>query len=425
MLRQEPETFSRLTCPNRSEACWSYLELHGLRVSWCFRVQNFYHLVLWGSMGMVDCLGQAQISSDEREAEDLRVPWLFHGIARWTKFGRIGKAIDTFEYKLFTLTGPGHSSFSTPSSTAKRMISRFTSAFTSICLHLSHTIIIYYPLKHEDNTEFRGTPWDTCPPVKVRFGGSCPSTRSACTAKGAAGATRGHQGSPGVIAAVPRHGTSQRITAQVEGGGQRAVQVARQQWKTSRDRVILHFDAFSTHVVSPFFFAWSFCIHVKSKANGDVCVLKRHCHLMSFGWAFYVRHSWFACPSTWQDESGFSGRARGWMPSKNMRRPDILFLSLLCLHWSWRIDKIGWKQKRWWENPKAATLVHYCYSPVPQYGEWQLFTLNHFELNSNLSVLGNPFLIQTKGSPGYLCKYLLESNDWPICFPLILNLRYS
>jgi hypothetical protein len=137
------------------------------------------------------------------------------------------------------------------------MISRFTSAFTSICLHLSHTIIIYYPLKHEDNTEFRGTPWDTCPPVKVRFGGSCPSTRSACTAKGAAGATRGHQGLQ-LSHVTARHGTSQRITAQVEGGGQRAVQVARQQWKTSRDRVILHFDAFSTHVVSPIFFCMVF-----------------------------------------------------------------------------------------------------------------------------------------------------------------------
>jgi hypothetical protein len=118
------------------------------------------------------------------------------------------------------------------------------------------------------------------------------------------------------------------------------------------------------------------------------------------------------------------------MPSRNMRRPDILFLSLLCLHWSWRIDKIGWKQKRWWENPKAATLVHYCYSPVPQYGEWQLFTLSSIPR----SVLGNPFLPMENAvrcskrcceTVMLWCKYLLESNDWPICFPLILNLRYS
>ena len=88
------------------------------------------------------------------------------------------------------------------------------------------------------------------------------------------------------------------------------------------------------------------------------------------------------------------------MPSRNMKRPDILCLSLLCLHWAWHIDKIGWKQKRWWENPKAATLVHYCYSPVPQYGEWQLFTLSSIPT----SVLGNPFLIQTKGSPGHLLQ---------------------
>ena len=158
-----------------------------------------------------ECLGSFTDSHDEQNLD------------------RIGKAIDTFEYKLFTLTGPGHSSFSTPSSTAKRMISRFTSAFTSICLHLSHTIIIYYPLKHEDNTEFRGTPWDTCPPVKVRVWRQLPfdEKRVHCERR-----SRGHQGPPGV-AAVPtsRHVTARhrRITAQVEGGGQRAVQVARQQ----------------------------------------------------------------------------------------------------------------------------------------------------------------------------------------------------
>ena len=181
------------------------------------QVSRFSSSCTVGINGYGDCLGQAQISSDEREAEDLRVPWFgFHGMARWTKFGKaIGKAIDTFEYKLFTLTGPGHSSFSTPSSTAKRMISRFTSAFTSICLHLSHIIIIYYhllPFKarrqhgfQRDTMGHHGTPAR----LSNRFGGSCPSTRSACTAKGAAGDTRGHQGSLQLSHVTARHSTSQ------------------------------------------------------------------------------------------------------------------------------------------------------------------------------------------------------------------------
>ena len=68
-----------------------------------------------------------------------------------------------------------------------------------------------------------GTPWDTCPQVWRQL--PFDEKRVHCE-------RRSHQ-PPGAIAAVPRHShrtsPSRHATAQVEGGGQRAVQVARQQ----------------------------------------------------------------------------------------------------------------------------------------------------------------------------------------------------